>query len=87
MNKKKKTPQNSRRLNNFHKNKKSTNTVENKNQSKGIQCRKCEGFGHIQSECAKTLKKKGKSLKTTWGDSDFDDTGMMTTIAIMLDFK
>ena len=31
-----------------------------------------EGFGHIQSECANTLKKKGKSLKTTWSDEDSD---------------
>ena len=70
----KKNPPNSKRFNNFQRNKKSTNTVEIKNQSKGIQCRECEGFGHIQSECANTLKKKGKSLKTTWSDSDSDDT-------------
>lgn len=24
---------------------------------KGIQCLECEGFGHIQAECATTLKK------------------------------
>ena len=62
---KKKNPQSSRKTNNFQKSKKHTNTVENKNQSKWIQCRECEGFGHIQSECANTLKKKEKSLKIT----------------------
>ena len=25
-------------------------------------------------ECANTLKKKGKSLKTTWSDEDFDSS-------------
>ena len=38
--------------------------------NKEIQCRECDGFGHIQSECANTLKKKGKSLKTTWSDKE-----------------
>ncbi|XP_062106271.1 uncharacterized protein LOC133817703 [Humulus lupulus] len=37
----------------------------------GIQCRECEGFGHIQAECANTLKKK-KALVVTWSDSDED---------------
>ena len=45
---------------------------ESKKQNKGIQCRECERFGHIQSECTNTLKKKGKSLKTTWSDEDSD---------------
>ena len=36
---KKKNPQSSKRFNNFQKSKKPTNTVEIKNQSKGIQCR------------------------------------------------
>ena len=52
------------RNNNFQKNKKTRNFGESKKQNKGIQCRECEGFGHIQSECANTLKKKGKSFKT-----------------------
>ena len=26
--------------------------------NKGIQCRECEGFGHIQAECANVIKKK-----------------------------
>ncbi|CAA0832987.1 Unknown protein, partial [Striga hermonthica] len=33
------------------------------------QCRECRGFGHFQYECA-NLKKKNKSLKATWEDSD-----------------
>ncbi|XP_062103981.1 uncharacterized protein LOC133815118 [Humulus lupulus] len=35
----------------------------------GIQCRECDGFRHIQVECANTLKKK-KALAATWSDSD-----------------
>ncbi|XP_012841324.1 PREDICTED: uncharacterized protein LOC105961635 [Erythranthe guttata] len=39
-----------------------------------IQCRECEGFGHIQSECANTLKKKKKmSLTTGWSDEEESD--------------
>ena len=71
---KKNTPQNSRRSNNFQKNKKPVNTVENKNQGKGIRCREYESCGHIQLECANTLKKKEKSLKTTQSDSESDDS-------------
>ena len=41
-------------------------------QNKGIQCRECEGFGHIQSECANTAKKKGKSFNAMWSDEDSD---------------
>ncbi|XP_060968688.1 uncharacterized protein LOC133036194 [Cannabis sativa] len=39
------------------------------NKSMRIQCRECDGFGHIQVECANTLKKK-KALVATWSDSD-----------------
>ena len=46
--------------------------VENKKQGKGIQCKECESFGNIQSKCANTLKKKGKSLKTTCSNEDLD---------------
>lgn len=43
---------------------------ENKNKNKGMQCRKCEGFGHIQAECATYLKRK-KSIKfSTWSDEE-----------------
>ena len=58
------------RNNNFQKNKKTENFGESKKQNKGIQYRECEGFEHIQSECANTLKKKGKSFKTTWSDEE-----------------
>ena len=40
---------------------------------KGIQCRECEGFGHIQSECANTLKKK-KVMTATWSDQDSEQS-------------
>ncbi|KAG5540651.1 hypothetical protein RHGRI_020771 [Rhododendron griersonianum] len=40
----------------------------------GIQCHKCHGFGHIQSECANTLKEKmKKGLKVIWDDDSGDD--------------
>ena len=61
-------------MNQFQKNKKATNLVENKKPRKMIQCRECEGFNHIQSECVNTLKKKGKSLKITWSDNESDDS-------------
>ena len=48
------------------------NNPESSARSKGIQCRECEGFGHIQAECANTLKKKNKSLNATWSDGDSD---------------
>ena len=37
---------------------------------KRIQCRDYEGFGHIQSECANTQKRKNKALKSTWSDKE-----------------
>ena len=55
---KKKSYQSLGRFNNFQKNKKPKITIENKKQGKEIQYRECEGFGHFQSECANTLKKK-----------------------------
>ena len=33
-----------------------------------------EGFDYIQSECANTLKQKGKALKTTWSDDDSENS-------------
>ena len=41
-------------------------------QNKGVQCRECEGYGHIQAECANTAKKKGKSFNAMWSDEDSD---------------
>ena len=43
--------------NNSHKGKAAANTFDSKKKSKRIQCCKCEGFGHIQFECANTLRK------------------------------
>ena len=42
------------------------------NKSKGIQCRECEGNGHIQAECANT-RKKNKSYTATWSDEEYEE--------------
>ena len=55
----------SSKSNNSQKGKVVANTFGFKKKGKGIQCHDYEGFRHIQSECANTLKKKGKSLNTT----------------------
>ena len=34
----------------------------------------CEGYGHIQSECADTLKKKGKAMAATLSESENDES-------------
>ena len=36
---------------------------------KKVQCYECEGFDHIVSECANTLKKNNKSLVASQSDS------------------
>ena len=41
---------------------------------RGVQCRECEGFGHIQSECANTLKKNKKVMAATWSDQDSESS-------------
>ncbi|CAL8999794.1 unnamed protein product [Prunus brigantina] len=55
---------------------KSRRSNERKNLKEKVQCFECEGFGHISSECANTLKKqndgKNEALHTTWSDSDSD---------------
>ena len=40
------------------------------NNKKRIQCWECEGFEHMQFECANTQKKKNKALKSTWNDEE-----------------
>ncbi|CAM8990243.1 unnamed protein product [Rhodiola kirilowii] len=48
------------------------NSVEDslsENKGKGIQCRECEGFGHIRAECINTQKKKN-AYAVNWSDSD-----------------
>ncbi|XP_024018585.1 uncharacterized protein LOC112090762 [Morus notabilis] len=41
---------------------------EDKKRKEGIQCRECEGFGHVQAKCANTLKKKNKAATASWSD-------------------
>ncbi|CAM8977942.1 unnamed protein product [Rhodiola kirilowii] len=41
----------------------------NDSKGKGIQCRECEGFGHIRAECVNTQKKKN-AYTVSWSDSD-----------------
>ncbi|XP_062076044.1 uncharacterized protein LOC133780190 [Humulus lupulus] len=53
---------------NFGGNNKQTQQFGDK-KNRGIRCRECDGFGHIQAECANTLKKK-KALEAAWSDSD-----------------
>ncbi|XP_012855578.1 PREDICTED: uncharacterized protein LOC105974958 [Erythranthe guttata] len=55
---------------------------------KGIRCRECRGYGHIQSECANTQKKQGKSLATTWSDDNFesDDESEASDAETSIDF-
>ncbi|CAM8884914.1 unnamed protein product [Rhodiola kirilowii] len=42
------------------------------NKGKGIQCRDCEGYGHIRAECINTQKKKKKknAYAISWSDKD-----------------
>ncbi|CAM8944278.1 unnamed protein product [Rhodiola kirilowii] len=43
--------------------------------TKGIKCWGCRGFGHIQAECANTLKKKnGKALNVSWSDDETEES-------------
>ncbi|XP_012845422.1 PREDICTED: uncharacterized protein LOC105965427 [Erythranthe guttata] len=55
---------------------------------KGIRCRECRGYGHIQAECANTHKKQGKSLATTWSDDNFesDDESEASDAETSIDF-
>ena len=46
------------------------NNLDSNARNKTIQCRECEGFKHLQAECANNLKKKNKSLNATWSDGD-----------------
>ena len=55
---------------NFQRNKPAANNTDVKMKNKGIQCRECDGYGHIQAECANTLKKKKKSFNATWSDEE-----------------
>ncbi|CAM8905362.1 unnamed protein product [Rhodiola kirilowii] len=46
----------------------------NDSKGKGIQCRECEGFGHIRAECVNTQKKKN-AYAVSWSDSESDQEG------------
>ncbi|KAI3457270.1 hypothetical protein Pfo_013933 [Paulownia fortunei] len=54
---------------NSQKDKTNFNSFDDK-KNRRIQCCECEGFGHIQAECANTLKQMGKYLTTTWSDEE-----------------
>ncbi|CAM8975427.1 unnamed protein product [Rhodiola kirilowii] len=60
--------------------------------TKGMQCRECRGFGHIQAECANTLKKKNsKSVTVSWSDTETEesteeeDTSNFVALSSMMD--
>ena len=44
------------------------------NTNKGIQYRECEGYGHVQAECANTLKKKAKAMSSIWSDEESESS-------------
>ncbi|KAK2396391.1 hypothetical protein QL285_058047 [Trifolium repens] len=51
-----------------------TKADDKTNQSKGVQCHECEGYGHNRSECTTYLKKQEKGLSVYWSDEDdFED--------------
>ena len=43
------------------------------NRNKDILCKAYGRYGHIQSKCANTLKKK-KAMTTSWSDGDFEES-------------
>ncbi|CAM8913943.1 unnamed protein product [Rhodiola kirilowii] len=56
----------------FKKNQSENSDTDNK--GKGIQCRECEGYGHIRAECINTQKKKN-AYAVSWSDSESDQEG------------
>ncbi|XP_021830170.1 uncharacterized protein LOC110770354 [Prunus avium] len=60
---------------------------ERKNPREKVKCFECEGYGHISSKCANTLKKqkdgKNKAMHTTWSDSDYDSENNEKSIALI----
>ncbi|XP_050160387.1 uncharacterized protein LOC126633898 [Malus sylvestris] len=54
----------------------SSRNSEHKSSNNRVQCHECQGYGHIASECANTIKrkeKKNRAMKVTWSDSDSGD--------------
>ncbi|CAL2265566.1 unnamed protein product [Prunus armeniaca] len=60
---------------------------ERKNPREKVKCFECEGYGHISSECANTLKKqkdgKNKAMHTTWSDSESECENDEKTVALI----
>ena len=46
--------------------------LDQKNKFKGIRCKECEGYSHVQAACANTCK-KNKSYAATWSDEETED--------------
>ncbi|KAK2415952.1 gag-protease polyprotein [Trifolium repens] len=59
-------------INKQQNNPKKTKPEEKSNQSKGVQCHECEGYGHIRSECGTYQKRQKKGLTVSWSDEDTD---------------
>ncbi|CAL2275722.1 unnamed protein product [Prunus armeniaca] len=60
---------------------------ERKNPREKVKCFECEGYGHISSECANTLKKQkdgnNKAMHTTWSDSESECENDEKTVALI----
>ena len=61
---------NIRNHNHQRENKAADSGSDSRNRRSGIRCRECDGFGHIQSECANTLKMNNNSFNSTLSDGD-----------------
>ena len=46
---------------------------QSSNNSVGSQCFRCQGYGHINSECPTYLKSKGKAMAVTLSDGEVSD--------------
>ncbi|CAL8155756.1 unnamed protein product [Prunus armeniaca] len=60
---------------------------ERKTPREKVKCFECEGYGHISSECANTLRKqkdgKNKAMHTTWSDSESECENDEKTVALI----
>ncbi|GAA0154676.1 transmembrane signal receptor [Lithospermum erythrorhizon] len=66
---------NDRRFDNWKKTNRVEGTVNNgtlQSKGKAIQCRECEGFGHIQVQCPNYVRKQTKSYYSTHSDEESD---------------
>ncbi|CAM8882475.1 unnamed protein product [Rhodiola kirilowii] len=55
------------------------------NKSKGIQCRECEGYGHVRAESINTQKKKN-AYAVSWSDSESDQEGESNNFVALASF-